>query len=119
MRRLERAEDALRGDRFAGREAEALDPETEPARIRAFFVHPEWARRGIGTRILAHCESDALAHRFGSAELMATLPGEKLYAALGYEVVEQVEYEMDDGVEIALVRMRKELAPRSSKPAAR
>lgn len=102
------------GDRFAGRVGEELDPETEPAKIRAFFVHPEWARRGIGTRILKRCESDALAQGFRSAELMATLPGEKLYAALGYEVVEQVEYEMDDGVVIALVRMRKELDHRSS-----
>ena len=101
------------GDRFAGREAEELDPRTEPAKIRAFFVHPEWARRGIGTRILARCESDALAHGFRSAELMATLPGEKLYAALDYEVVARVEYEMDDGVVIALVRMRKELEHRS------
>ena len=102
------------GDRFAGREAEELDPRSEPARIRAFFVHPEWARRGIGTQILARCESDARAHGFRAAELMATLPGEKLYAALGYEVVERVEYEMDDGVVIALVRMRKELERRSA-----
>jgi N-acetylglutamate synthase-like GNAT family acetyltransferase len=97
------------GDRFAGRESEALDPETEPARIRAFFVHPQWARRGIGTRILARCESDARAHGFRSAELMATLPGEKLYAALGYEAVERVEYEMENGVGMELVRMRKDL----------
>ena len=97
------------GDRFARRKSEALDPETEPAKIRAFFVHPEWARRGIGARILERCESDARAHGFRSAELMATLPGEKLYAALGYQIVDRVEYEMDDGVVIALVRMRKEL----------
>ena len=97
------------GDRFAGRQAEELDPATESARIRAFFVHPDWARRGIGARILARCESDALSHGFRSAELMATLPGEKLYAALGYGVVERIEYEMDDGVVIPLVRMRKDL----------
>jgi N-acetylglutamate synthase-like GNAT family acetyltransferase len=98
------------GDRFAGRQAEELDPRSEPARIRAFFVHPDWARRGIGTRILARCESDARAHGFRSAELMATLPGEKLYAALRYDVVERLEYAMDDGVAIPLVRMRKRLA---------
>jgi GNAT superfamily N-acetyltransferase len=97
------------GDRFAGREAEELDPASEPARIRAFFVHPDWSRRGIGTRILERCESDARAHGFRSAELMATLPGEKLYAALGYEAVERIAYAMDDGVAIPLVRMRKEL----------
>jgi GNAT superfamily N-acetyltransferase len=96
------------GDRFAEREAEELDPRREPAKIRAFFVCPGWARRGIGTRILARCEAEARTHGFRSAELMATLPGEKLYAALGYEAVEDVEYEMDDGVVIALVRMRKD-----------
>ena len=97
------------GDRFAEREAEELDPRWEPAKIRAFFVRPEWARRGIGTRILARCETEAQTHGFRSAELMATLHGEKLYAALGYEAVERVEYEMDDGVVIALVRMRKKI----------
>ena len=97
------------GDRFAAREAEELDPRSEPARIRAFFVHPEWSRRGIGTRILERCESAARAHGFRSAELMATLPGEKLYGARGYDVVERIESEMDDGVIIALARMRKEL----------
>ena len=102
------------GDRFGGREAEELDPRSEPARIRAFFVRPEWSRRGIGRRILERCESDARVHGFQSSELMATLPGEKLYGALGYEGVERVDYEMDDGVTIELVRMGKELAPRSS-----
>jgi N-acetylglutamate synthase-like GNAT family acetyltransferase len=95
------------GDRFAGREAEELDPASDPARIRAFFVHPEWARRGIGSRILARCEADARAYGFRSAELMATLPGEKLYAALGYQVVERTDHQMDDGVVLELVRMRK------------
>lgn len=95
------------GDRFGGREAEELDPRSEPARIRAFFVRPEWSRRGIGRRILERCESDARVHGFQSSELMATLPGEKLYGALGYGVVERVEYEMADGVMIELVRMRK------------
>jgi GNAT superfamily N-acetyltransferase len=97
------------GDRFAGREAEELDPRSEPARIRAFFVDPEWSRRGIGRTILERCESDARARGFRSAELMATLPGEKLYRALGYEVLERVDYAMEDGVTIELVRMRKEL----------
>jgi N-acetylglutamate synthase-like GNAT family acetyltransferase len=103
------------GDRFAEREADELDPASEPARIRAFFVHPGWARRGIGTRILARCESDARAHGFRSAELMATLPGEKLYAALGYAVVERIDYEMENGVGMRLVRMRKQLELRSPK----
>lgn len=98
------------GDRFARREAEELDPRSEPAKIRAFFVHPEWSRRGIGRRILARCESEALAHGFRSLEMMATLPGVRLYRALGYVEEGRVQYEMDDGVRIELVPMRKALA---------
>jgi GNAT superfamily N-acetyltransferase len=97
------------GDRFARREAEELDPRTEPAKIRAFFVHPDWARRGIGRRILERCESEARAHGFRSLEMMATLPGVRLYRTLGYAEGEPVEYEMDDGVRIGIVPMRKTL----------
>ena len=95
------------GDRFAGREAEELDPRSEPAKIRAFFVHPEWSRRGIGKAILERCESDARASGFHSLEMMSTLPGRKLYEALGYVVGERLTFEMDDGVPIELVRMSK------------
>jgi N-acetylglutamate synthase-like GNAT family acetyltransferase len=95
------------GDRFAGREAEELDPRRDPAKIRAFFVHPEWSRRGIGKRILQRCENDARVCGFQSLELMATLPGRKLYEAEGYIVEAEVAYRMDDGVHIELVRMRK------------
>ena len=97
------------GDRFARREAEELDPRSEPAKIRAFFVHPEWARQGIGRRILDRCEREARAHGFRSLEMMATLPGVGLYRALGYVEDERVRYEMDDGVRIELVPMRKVL----------
>lgn len=95
------------GDRFAAREAEALDPRRDPARIRAFFVHPEWSRKGIGKAILERCESDAREHGFDSLELMATLPGRRLYEAEGYVTEEEVAYAMDDGVSIELVRMIK------------
>ena len=95
------------GDRFAEREAEELDPRRDPAKIRAFFVHPKWSRRGIGKEILHRCETDARAHGFRSLELMATLPGRKLYEAEGYVAEEDVRYVMDDGVHIELVRMRK------------
>jgi GNAT superfamily N-acetyltransferase len=97
------------GDRFARREAEGLDPRSEPAKIRAFFVHPEWSRRGIGRRILERCELEARAHGFRSLEMMATLPGVRLYRTLGFAEDERVEYEMDDGVRIEIVRMRKSL----------
>lgn len=98
------------GDRFAARDSGELDPSTEPAKIRAFFVHPDWARRGVAGRILETCEREARARGFRTVELMATLPGVRLYAARGYAAAEQVEYEMADGVRLELVPMRKSLA---------
>lgn len=97
------------GDRYAARDSGALDPLTEPAKIRAFFVHPGWARRGVAAAILETCEREAEAAGFRSLELMATLPGIRLYAARGYEAGERVTYEIADGVRLALVPMRKEL----------
>jgi len=99
------------GDRFAGREADLLDPSRDPARIRAFFVDPAWARRGIGRAILERCEAEAGAAGFRALEMMATLPGLPLYRASGYAVDERVEHVMDDGVSIAVVRMSKPLPP--------
>lgn len=97
------------GDQFAGRDSSELDPKVEAAKIRAFFVHPQWARKGIGRAILSACEGDARAHGFRSLELMATLPGLKLYKACGYEGDERVEYEMGGGVSIGFVPMKKDL----------
>jgi GNAT superfamily N-acetyltransferase len=97
------------GDRYAARDASELDPRSEPARIRAFFVHPAHARKGIGRALLAACEDEARAHGFRALELMATLPGIRLYRSCGYEAGERVEYEAGEGVSIALVPMRKEL----------
>ena len=97
------------GDQFASRDASELDPRTEPAKIRAFFIHPECARKGIGRAILSRCETEARAHGFRSIELMSTLPGIKLYRACGYEGHERVEYEIGDGVTIQFVPMRKDL----------
>ena len=98
------------GDQYAVRDSSELDPKLEPARIRAFFVHPAHARRGIGRAILATCENEAKAHGFRSLELMATLPGLKLYQACGYEAGERVVYEMKDGVQIAFIPMTKAVA---------
>ena len=97
------------GDRFAARDSGRLDPRTEPAKIRAFFVHPGWARRGVAGRILETCEREAKSQGFRSLELMATLPGVRLYAARGYEGTDRVSYEIADGVRIEFVPMRKEL----------
>src|SRR5437660_5774640 len=96
------------GDQFAGRDSSELDPQTEAAKIRAFFVHPQWARKGIARAILSRCESEAKACGFRSLELMATLPGVHLYRACGYKGTECVEYEMTDDVKLELVPMRKE-----------
>jgi GNAT superfamily N-acetyltransferase len=97
------------GDRFASRDSSELDPKSEAAKIRAFFVHPEFARKGIGRAILAACENEARAYGFRSIELMATLPGLKLYRACGYEGNERVEYEIRNDLRIEFVPMRKDL----------
>lgn len=95
------------GDRYERRESGLLDPAREPAKIRAFFVHPEWARKGIGRMLLQTCEAEAQASRFHRLELMATLPGVKLYQALGYVGNERVTYEIGEGVLIDFVPMQK------------
>ncbi|HEV3471246.1 MAG TPA: GNAT family N-acetyltransferase [Pyrinomonadaceae bacterium] len=97
------------GDQYAGRDSAALDPASEPARIRAFFVHPAHARKGIGRAILAACEAAARAAGFRALELMATLPGVKLYRACGYEGEGRAAYDLGGGVSIEFVPMRKDL----------
>ncbi len=98
------------GDAQPGRRSELLDPARDSARIRAFFVHPGWARRGIGRAILERCEAEARAHGFRAAELLATLPGYRLYRVLGYEGDERVAHELPGGVAIDFIPMRKSLA---------
>jgi N-acetylglutamate synthase-like GNAT family acetyltransferase len=87
-----------------------LDPAREPARIRAFFVHPLWARRGIGMRILRECERAAAAAGFRTLELVATLAGVPLYAAGGFGAVEHFEIPLANGEQMPAVRMRKVVA---------
>lgn len=72
------------GDHSGGRDARALDPLTEPARVRAMYTHPAFTRRGIGRLVLETCERAAMAEGFRNAELAATLAGEPLYLACGY-----------------------------------
>jgi GNAT superfamily N-acetyltransferase len=95
------------GDARAGRDSSMLDPRTQAAKIRAFFVDPGAARRGIGSLLLEHCESEARAHGFSHAELMATLPGVKLYAARGYIGAAMVHYDVGLGETIEFIPMRK------------
>lgn len=87
-----------------------LDPKVEAGRIRAFFIHPSWARRGIGRRIISACETAAKVDGFAKMELVATLPGEPLYAAMGYEIYERIDIPMGDGVTLPAARMKKQLA---------
>ena len=97
------------GDHQPGRQSELLDPVRDSARIRAFFVRPGWARRGIGRALIERCETEALAHGFRSTELVATLPGHRLYRAFGYIGDECMEYQLPGGVAIEFIPMRKSL----------
>lgn len=97
------------GDQAKENSDPLLDPRTDAARIRAFFVHPASARQGIGRTLLAHCEAAASAAGFRRAELMATLPGVPLYRALGYEALEKVMHHMPDGESAGFVRMGRSL----------
>jgi len=97
------------GDRWKREADELLDPAREPARIRAFFVHPEWSRRGLGRLLFETALRDACSAEFRRMELMATLPGEPLYRALGFSYDERVELDLPDGVRVPLVRMSREI----------
>jgi len=97
------------GDDYADRDFNELDPESEPAKIRAFFIHPQFARQGIARAILNACESEARAAGFRSLELLSTLPGIPLYRACGFEGTTQVEYELTGGQKLPFVPMRKKL----------
>ncbi len=98
------------GDRSPGRDAALLDPARDAARVRAMYTHPAFVRRGVGRLVLSLCEDAARAEGFARAELMATMAGEPLYRACGYEPIEEV---VDDrgGAPVPLLRMRKDLWP--------
>lgn len=87
-----------------------LDPATEAARIRAFYVNPRWSRKGVGSRILEACEGEARKAGFSRIELVATLPGEPLYLSRGYEKAEPVQLETPDGESLPAFRMTKRLS---------
>lgn len=97
------------GDQMKGDADAVLDPEREAARIRAFFVHPAWARRGLARRLYDACAAAARARGFRELELVSTLPGEPLYRALGFTPVEELVHEMPDGVGLPVLRMRQRL----------
>jgi len=95
------------GDRMKPADDPLLDPAREPARIRAFFVHPHWARRGLGRRLYDHCEAAARAAGFRRLALVATLPGEPLYRALGFELDQRFTLTLPDGIEVPVARMSR------------
>ena len=97
------------GDQYKHEADAPLDPATEPARIRAFFVHPAHARRGLGRTLFRRCASAAFGAGFRQLELVATLPGEPLYRALGFTAVEPVPVVLPGGIVIDCLRMSREL----------
>jgi GNAT superfamily N-acetyltransferase len=101
------------GDRGRSPQADPLlDPSADAARIRAFFVHPAYARRGVGRLMMSACERAAAAGGFRTLELVATLAGEPLYAAFAFQVVERYDIALANGLSLPVVRMTKALAPR-------
>jgi len=97
------------GDQYAGRQDSALDPKRDAAKIRAFFVHPDWARRGIGTLILEACETAAIAAGFHRLEMGATLSGVAFYRAKGYVEIENQSVPLGNGELLPIVKMAKNI----------
>ena len=95
------------GDRWHERQDDLLDPRVDAAKIRAFFIHPDWARQGVGTRILDACEAAAAAAGFTSFEMGATLTGAKLFGERGYVPLERIELPLEEGVTLPIIHMRK------------
>lgn len=97
------------GDQWTGREAALLDPQHDAAKIRAFFIHPAWARRGIGSLILEACENAAVTEGFSRFEMGATLTGVPLYQVRGYVALENLEVPLANGESLPIIRMEKRL----------
>jgi GNAT superfamily N-acetyltransferase len=97
------------GDQFAGREDSLLDPQQDAAKIRAFFVHPDHARRGIGSLILEACENAATAAGFRRLEMGATLSGVAFYRAKGYIEIENQSVQLGNGEVLPIVGMAKDV----------
>ena len=97
------------GDQTKSGADAALDPATEPARIRAFFVHPAWVRRGLGRLLFERCRSAAREAGFRELTLVATLPGVPLYTALGFVEGDRFAVPMPDGLELPVIRMTRKI----------
>lgn len=97
------------GDHSAGRDAALLDPATDAARVRAMYTHPDHTRKGVGRLVLDACEAAARAEGFSRVEMAATMGGEPLYRACGYEVIEPFDAATSSGYRVPLLRMGKAL----------
>jgi GNAT superfamily N-acetyltransferase len=96
------------GDKTKTEPDRLLDPATEAAKIRAFFVDPGMERRGLGSMLMDHCSAQARAAGFGMLELVSTLPGEPLYLARGFVPIERFDLPLSGGkVPVPVTRMRK------------
>jgi GNAT superfamily N-acetyltransferase len=95
------------GDHWTQREDSLLDPAKDAAKIRAFFVHPAWARRGVGTLILEACETAAREAGFRRYEMGATLTGAKLFGVKGYVAVKRIAVPLDNGESLPVIHMEK------------
>lgn len=95
-------------DHWTARDDELLDPATDAAKVRAFFVNPTWARQGVGTAVLDACETAAREAGFRRAEMGATLTGVKLFAARGYRAIERISIPVGETF-IDVIRMEKPL----------
>ncbi len=94
-------------DHWTGREDTLLDPPRDAAKIRAFFVHPDWARRGVGSMILQACEDAARSAGFTRYEMGATLTGAKLFGARGYAAVKRISIPLANGESLPVIHMEK------------
>jgi GNAT superfamily N-acetyltransferase len=95
------------GDQAKSAPERLLDPATEAARIRAFFVDPAWARRGLASMLMRHCAAQCTAAGFSVLELVSTMPGVPLYRVLGFAEVNQYDLELEQGVRVPVVLMRR------------
>ena len=96
-------------DHGPDRQGRLLDPGAEAAKIRAIFVDPDWARRGVGSLLLEHCEEAAGAAGFHRLEMGSTLTGVRLYTRRGYRAGETVDVPLPNGIMLPIIRMTKEI----------
>ena len=99
------------GDHSRHRDARLIDPATEPARVRAMYTHPDFARRGVGRLVLSLVEDAAGREGYRSLELVATVAGEPLYTACGFSVVDRIEVPTSTSAPIPCARMTKSIPP--------